>query len=144
VRKVLEGSLRSRIMALFERFPVESLVLGRGELVATLPLDALTKADCRKVLDLVVAAAKSVDRGALDVTILGGERRAFLGLGGKPRCGFCHEDLTGEEPDLVACDRCSTVVHDECWGEHGGCPVMGCPGDSPERARGGDARTRER
>ena len=69
------------------------------------------------------------------VQVLGGERRALRGKGGKARCGYCHDDVTGAEPDLVACDRCSTVLHEGCWTELGRCPVMGCAGRSPERRR---------
>jgi hypothetical protein len=71
----------------------------------------------------------------LHVVTLGAERRAEKGASGSPRCAWCHADITGSEPDLVACEKCATVLHEACWAEQGGCPVMGCAGKTAERAK---------
>jgi hypothetical protein len=77
--------------------------------------------------------ARLLEGTGLKVVSLG-ERRASRGESGLPRCAWCHADLDGSEPDLVACERCSTVLHDACWQEQGGCPVMGCASKTAERA----------
>ncbi|MEZ0229225.1 MAG: RING finger protein [Planctomycetota bacterium] len=66
--------------------------------------------------------------------VLGGERLALAGSEGKARCAYCHEDVTGAEPDLVACEHCHTVLHADCYDELGRCPILGCTGTKPERA----------
>jgi len=69
------------------------------------------------------------------VRILGGREALVAHAHGATRCSYCHEVVTGSEPDLIACGKCSTVLHEGCWGELGRCPVMGCGGAVPERAR---------
>ncbi|MBI3724340.1 hypothetical protein HY251_10370, partial [bacterium] len=75
-----------------------------------------------------------VDRVSLAVHVLGGERRAFQSHAGSPRCAYCHEDVIGNEPDLIACSSCATVLHESCWSDNGRCTVLGCAGKTPERA----------
>jgi hypothetical protein len=79
--------------------------------------------------------AKLLEGVPLHVITLGGERRAERSASGSPRCAWCHADITGSEPDLVACEKCSTVLHEGCWAEQGGCPVMGCASKTAERER---------
>jgi hypothetical protein len=95
----------------------------------------------RKKLGLVVANVKRAD---LDVVceLLDRLARAVM-LGGavsvreedatKARCGFCHAQVDEEALTLVACERCSALVHEACWVEHGRCPVLGCKGATPRK-----------
>jgi hypothetical protein len=127
--------LRSSLDRLFSDFPIESLALEGGRLRVTGPADLVDPIRVRELLARLDPIAGLVDRVPLDVKILGGERRALKGEHGAARCSYCHGDLTGAEPDLVACALCSTVLHEGCWAELGRCPVLGCEGKSPERAR---------
>jgi hypothetical protein len=160
-RKLARSELREAIDRAFRDFGVTRIEIGGGYLVAQADTIAvriagmilqpvapelektLVRASAvghRALLEQLDRIARLIDRRPIQVTVLGGERFAFLGQGGKPRCPYCRVDLTGAELDLVACDRCSTVLHGPCWEELGRCPVLGCPGSSPERAPGVRAR----
>jgi hypothetical protein len=129
------AEVRRRIVEAFTVRGVTKLIAGRPNLSATVPLDALRKSeDYAILLDLLAATARAFDRVNIAVKVLGGERLALAGVHGQPRCAYCHAAVTGEEPDLVACDRCGTVLHEACWSELGRCPLLGCEGDV-ERAR---------
>jgi hypothetical protein len=128
-------ALREEIDEIFSYSGVERLELGKGSLVVTARAEPLNGVAMKELLALLAAVARLVARVPITVRILGGERRALVGASGQARCGYCHEDVTGEEPDLVACDHCRTVAHAECWVELGRCPVIGCPGRAPERGR---------
>jgi hypothetical protein len=131
------ADFREQIEEVFRVEAVRSLTLGAGSLAVTADTHLLSDHQCRALLRNLVAIARAFERVNVDVRVLGGERRALRGSSAHARCGYCHEDVTGEEPDLVACDRCSTIAHAECWTELGRCPVIGCAGRSPERARAG-------
>lgn len=131
--------LREKIVAVFERYGVESLEVRRNKLLAKIPLAALRKGDYARLLDLLAATARAFDRVGIKVKVLGSERLAVAGAQGKPRCAYCHADVTGDEPDLVACETCGTVLHEACWSELGRCPLLGCTGERPEKAREGNA-----
>jgi hypothetical protein len=118
----------------FLTYGVDKLELVDGELRAHLPLTKELP-DYASLLPLLERAARFFDRVNVRVHVLGGERHALRGAGGDARCSYCHEHVTGDEPDLVACERCHTVLHGACWTEHGRCPVLGCSGAVPERAR---------
>jgi hypothetical protein len=133
-RKRIGTDERRAIESLFDRAHVRRLSLGEGRLVAEADARALEVADYPFVCDRLDAIARAFDRGALAVRVLGGERRAQRDAHGALRCAYCHANVTGDEPDLVACDTCATAVHAACWEEHGGCPIWGCRGQR-ERAR---------
>lgn len=127
------------VRAAFEKFGVEELSLGKASLEAIVPLGAYGRAaiqepgktpgeKTRELLELLGRIAASFERVPLRVNVLGGERQALAGMKGSPRCAYCHEDVTGAEPDLVACEKCQTVLHQGCWKDHGHCPVLGCTG----------------
>lgn len=43
---------------------------------------------------------------------------------GGQRCSYCRDHkLKGA---LVGCERCATIVHQECWDTNKGCPTPGC------------------
>lgn len=44
----------------------------------------------------------------------------------RARCAFCHEEVPA--PELVGCESCRTLLHDECWRELGRCTTTGCAG----------------
>lgn len=129
-------TLNDRVFAAFEDFSVQSLLLWDGKLRATVKkrIAGSRLPVLLSLLDEIVGAFEPVP---VKVTVLGGERRALLGLSGNPRCSYCHADVTGEETDLVACALCRTILHDGCWREHGHCPVLGCTGQEPERPGSG-------
>jgi len=88
------------------------------------------------LLSTLADIARAFDPIGIRVKVLGDrELRALRGAGGEARCSYCHDNVTGVEPDLVACTACSTVLHDACWKDLGRCPVLGCTGSVPERAR---------
>ncbi|MDF1661434.1 MAG: RING finger protein [Planctomycetota bacterium] len=39
-------------------------------------------------------------------------------------CPFCKDGF--EQDDTHSCENCSTVMHEECFQENGGCAVLGC------------------
>jgi hypothetical protein len=126
--------VREAIEAVF-RFPaVDRIEVQEGALAVVGSVADLAVEDCARLLDLLARIAPALDRVSLNVRVLGGLKKA-LALSGSPRCAYCHGDVTGFEPDLVACASCSTVLHEGCWAELGRCPVLGCTGASPERAR---------
>lgn len=43
------------------------------------------------------------------------------------RCPYCLDSFEGGDP-AVACDRCHTTVHRECWSLNDGCPTFLCRG----------------
>lgn len=151
-RRALERDVRDLVRLAFERHEVQELVFENGELQALvtlspagLPLSRVAgkggvATPTRELLGILDRIARAFDRVSVDVRVLGGSRRALLGLEGHPRCAYCHDQVSGDEPDLVACNHCATVCHDGCWREHGSCPVLGCSGGSPERAADGGAR----
>lgn len=134
-RRVLGKELRREIAEVFERFGVTRLALGAGELAVELPVAAMPPRSWREVIVYLDRAAALVETKPLKVKALEGERNAACDESGSLRCVYCRDAVTGEEPDLVACDRCRTVVHDACWSEHGACPVLGCEGQVRERGR---------
>ena len=95
----------------------------------------------RRKLSLVVAHVKRADLDAVGAlldrlacaVLLGGGVTVRGEDGLKARCGFCHADVDEEGLAHVACELCSTPVHDLCWTEHGRCPVLGCKGVAPRR-----------
>jgi hypothetical protein len=134
-RDAFRAGLKDAVERLFAAFPVEALELGNGTLSVLLPRHDVPSISYAPILDALDAAARPFDRVGLHVRVLGGERRALRAAAGGARCGYCHETVTGIEPDLVACEKCQTVIHDACWRELGRCPVLGCRGAAPERAR---------
>jgi len=130
----LEPEARAALAEIFEHFSAYRVRSDGGRLMASVPLSRVRwRTDYEILLRLLDTAARAIERVALEVRVLGGERRALVGHG-TPRCAYCHEDVTGLEPDLVACATCSTVLHEGCWGELGRCPVLGCRSVSVERA----------
>jgi hypothetical protein len=127
---------REALKVLFDEFGVTRIESKTEQLTATAPLSVLgTAARYEELLGLLVKAAVAVERIPIDVRVLGSTRTALVGAKGAARCSFCHGDITGHEPDLVACGSCSTVLHEGCWADLGHCPVLGCRGRHPERAR---------
>ena len=122
------------IRGAFETYRVENLLLWDGKLRARVrgSIEPARLQALLRHLDWIIATFEPVP---VAVKVLGGERRALLGLAGSPRCSYCHADVTGHEPDLVACGLCHTILHDGCWRELGRCPVLGCVGREPERGR---------
>ena len=128
--------LKDAIRAAFEQHSARSFEFEDGALTVTVHCAELEPHGYASLLAALDRAAKAFDRVPIVVRALGNaSRRAFRGPEGAPRCAYCHGDLTGEEEDLAACERCHTVLHGGCWDELGHCPLLGCTGHSPERTR---------
>ncbi|MEZ0229224.1 MAG: hypothetical protein ACAI25_11415 [Planctomycetota bacterium] len=127
--------LRKRILEAFEEFSIRSLEIKKGFLEARAPVAALRRMkQYPRLLRLLVKTARAYDRVNIRVKVLGRDLFAISGTTGRARCAYCHDTVTGEEPDLVACEVCGTILHSDCYGELGFCPMLGCPGTRPERA----------
>jgi hypothetical protein len=133
-RKAFRGELQKAIVRAFD-LGARELTIGGRRLEVKGPIGAIAPREFGRMLDALEAASRTFDRKTLTVHVLGGERSALVDATGRTRCPYCHGGITGEEADLVACDQCATVLHDGCWAEHGGCPLLGCTGRAPERAR---------
>jgi hypothetical protein len=49
-------------------------------------------------------------------------------------CPYCREQM---EPEMIRrCEKCGTLHHSSCWGEHGGCAIYGCGRELPPTRRG--------
>ncbi len=107
----------------------------KGRLTALFPESALLAPDYEWMLSALDGTARILERRKVAVRVLGGERGALLDPSGNTRCPYCHGGITGAELDLVACEECATVLHEGCWEEHQGCPLLGCTGKQAERAR---------
>jgi hypothetical protein len=124
--------LKDAVRRAFEKHGIESLVAREGWLIASVRTSSLEPENYPILLDVLDRAAQSFERQSIPVRVLQRERRALVAEG-KTRCAYCHDGITGDEPDLVACPRCQTVLHDGCWSENRHCPVLGCAETTPER-----------
>lgn len=135
-RRALKGrDVRRAIHGAFSRFGVDRLELRPGELTVEVDLSACPPAEWKPLLVHLDQAALLVETRLMRVRVLDGDRAAVCGADGRLRCAYCRDGLTGEEDDLVACERCHTALHGACWDEHGGCPMLGCDGERAERPR---------
>ncbi len=135
VRRAIGPELRHAITGIFEKRPVRNLTFANGRLAIEANVRDIELRDYPNTFDFLDEIARAFDRKPVQVRALGLERRALADQEGRLRCSYCHEHVTGDEPDLVACESCATVLHGACWDEHGGCPIWGCRGERPERAR---------
>jgi hypothetical protein len=134
-RKALARGLTTCVRECFDRYRAEAFLVANGELSIEIPIDALAPDAYRVVLATLDEAASFFDRVPIKVRGFAGMKRAFRSASGALRCAYCHDGISGDEPDLVACPRCATALHDHCWAEHGRCPVLGCTAIQPERAQ---------
>ncbi|MCO5171734.1 MAG: hypothetical protein M9894_35980 [Planctomycetes bacterium] len=134
-RRALGRELRQSVDEAFRRFGADRLHLRPGELAVEADLTACPPGRWRELIRHLDRAAALVEVKPLRIRGLEGERDVACGVDGAARCVYCRDGLSGDEDDLVACERCRTAVHAECWDEHGGCPVLGCDGRAPERPR---------
>ncbi len=126
---------RQKVLRAFEHFGVSSVEVKRGFIEARVLVASLRRMqDYRRLLVLLARTASAYDRVNIKVRVLGRDGLALAGSTGRARCAYCHESVTGEEPDLIACEVCSTVLHEACYEELGQCPIPGCKGTKPERA----------
>ena len=134
-KRAMNQGLKAVVERLFNVYLVERLRIENGWLQVVAQSGSVDPYAYAALLAWLDNAAATFDRVPIAVKVLGGERRALKDASGGTRCAYCHGGITGGEPDLVACERCRTVLHDECWRELGHCPLLGCTGKSPERAR---------
>lgn len=131
----ITGDVKGVVESLFQAQGARRLRSDGSWLEAELLASNVDPSGYAAVLAQLETAARAFDRSPIRVRVLGQVRKAVQDARGATRCALCHEGISGEEADLVACDRCHTVLHDECWRELGRCPLLGCVGRSPERAR---------
>jgi hypothetical protein len=134
-KKLLSQEMRSFIDDAFARAQPRAVRFTPTGIVVEAAASSLDPDMYPAVLTTLLRCASLIDAKRVRVRVLGGTRRLVVGPRGAPRCAYCRADVTGEEPDLVACERCTTVVHAACWDEHGRCPIYGCEGRSAERGR---------
>ncbi len=134
-RTLLSQEMRGLIDDAFERARPRAVRFQPTGIVVEAAASSLDPDMYPAVLTTLLRCASLIDAKRVRVRVLGGTRRLVVGPRGAPRCAYCRADVTGEEPDLVACERCTTVVHAACWDEHGRCPIYGCEGRSAERGR---------
>jgi hypothetical protein len=133
--------LVSALRNLFDALGAETLEAKHGLLSIELPLPPRgPNEDFERwillVLNELSRVAHAYERRPIVVRVLGSERFAWTGgEGHRPRCPYCHSEVTGEEADLVACSACGTVHHEGCFTEHGRCTVLGCDSSKAERGR---------
>jgi hypothetical protein len=134
-RRAFDRGLKHGVERLFESYGVADLEAGAGWLQTQAREGSIDPYFYSTVLHELDEGARSFDRASIEVTVLGGKRRALRDANGATRCAYCHDEISGRELDLVACEQCKTVLHDECWHELGHCPLMGCAGRTAERPR---------
>jgi hypothetical protein len=134
-RKAMDQGLKEVVERLFQTYGIERLRIEGGWLQVVAQSGSVDPFAYATLLAWLERAAQAFDRVPIAVKVLGGERHALKDGSGGTRCAYCHGGISGAEPDLVACERCHTVLHDDCWRELGHCPLLGCAGKSPERAR---------
>jgi hypothetical protein len=134
-RRAFDRGLRAAISSIFDVYRATDLVAESRELVANVPVLGLEPDQYLPLLEALDGAACAFDRVTVKVRALGGRELRALSIGGAARCAYCHDGITGEEDGLAACGGCRTVLHGACWDELGRCPVLGCGGRVPERAR---------
>ncbi len=115
-------------------FNAKHVSFGAGIVSAVFAIEALAPEHYPSILGSLDEAARTFDRVTIKVRGLEGERRAAVDALGKTRCPYCRAGITGDDEALTACKACRTVLHEGCWDEHGGCPILGCTGRDPERA----------
>lgn len=134
-KRAMGSGLAKIIERLFKVYGIARLRIENGWLQVVARPGDVDPLAYHALLEWLDRAAATFDRVTLPVKVLGGERKALGDGKGGTRCAYCHGGIDGGEPDLIACEQCHTVLHDECWREHGRCPLLGCVGKSPERAR---------
>ncbi len=122
---LVRHEVRDEIDGAFLFQGVERLAFGKGSVVLTVNASQVLVDAYGQLLARIAQIAHLVDQRAVVVRLVGCERHEHA------RCGYCHANLSDEDTRVVSCDRCSTVVHDECWEELRHCPVAGCPGGAP-------------
>lgn len=131
--------LVGRLLGVFE---LDEVRLGRGLLCVRGRPSHVGPLDLHVLLDALEALARAFDRRPAPPVLVSPR---FVWIGGAdraPRCPYCHEVLEeapapaepgaelrlASETPLVACERCGTLLHRECFQDNHGCPLLGCGG----------------
>jgi hypothetical protein len=114
------------IQRLFELHPVHALDIDGATIGATGYAHRLQPDDYAPLLDALGAIALVFETPRIRV----GTARED-----EARCAYCHADVADSD-GVVKCSRCATLLHEDCWREHGSCPALGCgSGRARHRAR---------
>lgn len=123
-----DEAVRAAVHSLLTRWDLDELELRDGRLlVRGASRRSMGARLIHELLDALDVLAHAYDRRpALEI----GLHARFVWTGGddaRPRCPYCHEAFA-DRVGLVACGGCSTLLHQDCHEENGGCPILGCGG----------------
>jgi hypothetical protein len=118
-------ALREAIASVFAHFEPLKLESMKGQLSVSFAADKFRAGDVTRLAARLAEVAELLDPVHV---------HASAATFDHARCGYCHEDLTHEAMDLVACEVCQTVMHKGCHAELGRCAVAGCAGKAPVKA----------
>jgi len=130
-----DADVREAISALFRRWEVDELEIAEGVLRVKGDVVRLGVNQVQGLLGRLPQIAHAYDRApTIAVTIREPEAAPgprFVWTGGRDdaaRCPYCRDGFGEDQPHLVACAACGTLIHEECHEEHGECPILGCEG----------------
>lgn len=130
-----DADVREAISALFRLYEVDELEIVDGVLRVRGDIERLGVNQVQSLLGRLPQIAHAYDRApAVEVTTrepnaAPGPRFAWTGgRDSAARCPYCRDGFGEDQPHLVACAACGTLIHEECHEEHGECPILGCEG----------------
>jgi hypothetical protein len=113
------------LAALVSDHDVERVVVRGGVLLVTARLWRVVPARLERALDRLASIARALERDAPDGIAL----PVMVPRAGAARCPYCRDPLAAGGA-VVACGRCGTRLHADCWGELGRCSAAGCAGET--------------
>lgn len=136
--------VRRVVRALLGRWELDEVALRQGRLHLRGRPTRVGAIELQALLEAAETLAREFDRAPAPAIHLA-PRFAWIGGADRaPRCPYCHELLEDGSPaaerlaaeplrlqcetPLLACDRCGTLLHRECFQENRGCPLLGCGG----------------
>lgn len=136
--------VREVVRRLLGRWELEEVALQKGRLRVRGQPSRVGPLELHALLDAVETLARAFDRRPAPVIHLQPRYEWIGGPDRAARCPYCHERLEETSPasqrveeaelrlaaetPLIACDRCGTLMHRECFAENHGCPLLGCGG----------------
>ncbi|RMG09833.1 MAG: hypothetical protein D6731_18905 [Planctomycetota bacterium] len=121
-----DEEVRRAVEAILVRWDLEEVRVESGKLIVRGDSRWLGRTMLYELLYELDVLAHAYDRRpAPEVR---GLRARFFWVGGagtRPRCPYCHEEVSDPEA-LTSCAGCSTLLHPECLAENRGCPILGC------------------
>ncbi len=125
--------VRAAVHTLLTRWDLEEVAIRDGKLRVHGDSRRMGRLLLHELLSGLEVLAHAYDRRP---SLVAGISERFLWVGGPdqaPRCPYCHAQVQ-DGSDLVSCEGCRTLLHEECHQENGGCPILGCGGRGFQRA----------